>query len=568
MSDVQNNLQRWLKSKNLSKKIKDEIRAMSQAEVDDAFFTTLSFGTAGMRGVLGWGTNRLNIFTLRKACVGFALYVLDNVSGAAERGVVIARDNRHQGYEFQEECVKVLNAYGIKAYVFNSLRPTPELSFAVRYFEAAGGIMLTASHNPKEYNGFKVYDEFGCQLVPYKANRLLSIISNLPEEIDIKVPKGKSKQRIKAKTKIDNDYLKLVRKIQLRPKMEKKDFKIVFTPQHGTSYVNAMKLFEQLGYQVYPVMSQIAPDPDFSGTISPNPEDPRSFIKSIEYAKQIEAQLIVMTDPDGDRVGLAFLNKSGEYCLVNGNISAAILLDYILQSRKEKTKTLRGSVVYSTIVSSGIGKKICDSYKVEYGAFLTGFKYIGNQIQLDIENNGPKFLFGYEESYGCLLAPFVRDKDGIQAIMMYCEMALYYHHKKMDLDDAYTDLQERMGYYLDTCYSLEFKGAKGAEEMQRIMKKLQSAPIERVGSREVKVYEDYKNLISYNISKRCSESIISDTSDVIRIVFKDGCSICVRPSGTEPKCKFYIGITAATKNDTLNKDVELFEELKKILGIY
>ena len=566
MNTIETNFKRWLDSKTLSDEEKEVLISMSNKEKDDAFFTSVSFGTAGMRGVLGLGTNRLNIYTLRKACVGFAMYLIEKVKDAKTRGIVIAHDNRHMAKEFQNECVNTLNSFGIKAYVFDALRPTPELSFAVRYCKAAGGIMLTASHNPKEYNGFKVYDEHGCQLVPVKVERLIEIIDSLPQELDIDLANISKKQETVLDNRIDTDYLELVKLIQLKPELPKNDFKVVFTPQHGASYINAMRLFADLGYEVFPVLSQIAPDPDFGGTQSPNPEDPRSFIEAIKYAKEIKAHLIVMTDPDGDRVGLAFRNKKGEYILVNGNTSAALLLDYVLRTKKERGSLHDNSIVYNTIVSSEIGSKICNYYSVEIKSFLTGFKYIGEEIQKQLEATGSTFVFGFEESYGCLLAPFVRDKDALQAILMYCEMALSYHLDGLNLDDAYEMLQKRVGYFVDTNYSIEFKGLEGAEFMKKLMISLQK-PLKQAGTRKVAQYEDYENLVGYNLIDNSKYKLELDKSAVIRIRFTDGCYVCIRPSGTEPKCKFYIGIYSKDKNGTLGKDEELFAELKKVLNI-
>lgn len=567
MDQIKKNYERWLNSDRLPEAVKDNLRQMSESEKSDAFFKNVEFGTAGMRGILGYGTNRLNIYTLRKACVGFAKFVLERFSDARERGIVIAHDNRHQGVEFQEECCRVLNAYGIKAYIFDALRPTPELSFTVRYLKAVGGIMLTASHNPKEYNGFKVYDEQGCQLVPAKIERLIQIIGDLPDEIDVELPVIEEQKVKLLDYRVDRDYLELVKLVQLKPALDKNDFRIVFSPQHGTSYVNAMRLFKELGYHVYPVMSQVEPDPDFSGTLSPNPEDPKAYIESIKYAKEIDAHLIVMTDPDGDRVGLAYKNRDGEYILVNGNESAALLLDYVLRTKKEDGSLHENSIVYNTIVSSEIGEKICAFYGVKHNAFLTGFKYIGEEIQKQIENDGPVFVFGYEESYGCLLAPFVRDKDGIQAILMYCEMALNYHHQGLYLDDAYTILQEKVGFYDDVSFSIEFKGLAGAEEMARIMKTLQDHPLKEIGKHQVKVYEDYDKLIGYDFINNREYQLYLDRSKVIRIRFTDGCYLSIRPSGTEPKCKFYVGIRADNKKDLQGEGLKLFNELKQILKI-
>ena len=386
--NIENNYKRWLNSPIVKEADKEILRHMSEEEKADAFYKNVEFGTAGMRGVLGPGTNRLNTFTVRRATVGFAIYLLEKYDNAQEAGVVIAHDNRHFSRDFTLLCAKVFNDFGIKAYIFDSLRPTPELSFAVRRLKAVGGIMITASHNPKEYNGYKVYDETGCQLIPSKISRLLEIINSLPTELDVTyTPNNKKGETITLDKSIDDEYVKLVESIVINPKIKKKGFKIVFTPNHGTAYVNGMRIFKDLGYEVYPLLKQCTPDPDFSETLSPNPEDEKSFIEPIKYAKEIGAKLIVMTDPDGDRVGLAGLNQKGEYQTFTGNQSAAMLLDYILTFRKLNGTLAKKGVMYNTIVTSPLGEKIAKSFGVKTESFLTGFKFIGSRIDY-YEKNG------------------------------------------------------------------------------------------------------------------------------------------------------------------------------------
>lgn len=566
MSLTEQNYQRWLNSPLVSEETKKELKSMNQNQIDDAFFKDVEFGTAGMRGVLGPGTNRLNEFTVRKATVGFAKYLLELFPNAKEMGVAISHDNRHLSREFTLLSAQVLNEFGIKAYIFNSLRPTPELSFAVRYLKACGGIMITASHNPKEYNGYKVYDETGCQLVPDKIKRLLEIIASLPNELEVtyKVSE-KLGETILLDNKVDDEYVRLCEEISINKELDKSNFKIVFTPNHGTSYVPAMRIFKDLGYDIVPVLSQCNPDPDFSGTLSPNPEDPRSYIEGLKLAKEVGAKLLVMTDPDGDRVGLGYLASDGSYQTFTGNQSAAMLLDYILSERKKRGLLSNNGVMYNTIVTSSLGKEIAESYGVKTEQFLTGFKFIGNRIDYyEKKGNGPHFEFGYEESYGCLIAPFARDKDGCQAILLYCEMALYYDKLGKPLDVVWDELQQRYGYHLDIAYSIEFKGSSGQQAMDELMNKLHNAPLKELGGVKVVRVEDYLKQEAFELDK--IEKITLPKSNVVKLFFENGNTITVRPSGTEPKVKFYIGMKSKSKLDKKDAD-KLYEELKKELRI-
>ncbi len=560
------NYQRWLTSNKVSEEVKNVLRNMTSEQIDDAFFKDVEFGTAGMRGVIGPGTNRLNEFTVRRATVGFAKYLLEKYPNAKNDGVVISHDNRHYSREFTLLSAKVLNDFGIKAYIFDSLRPTPELSFAVRCLKACGGIMITASHNPKEYNGYKVYDETGCQLVPSKISRLVDIINELPNELDVEyTPCDKLGETILLDKRIDDEYVRLVESIAVNKDLDKSNFKIVFTPNHGTSYVNAMRIFKDLGYDVTPVLSQCDPDPDFSGTLSPNPEDARSFIEPIKLAKQVHAKLIVMTDPDGDRVGLGYLASDGTYQTFTGNQSAAILMDYLFSEKKKRGLLSNNGVMYNTVVTSSLGKKIAEYYGLKVEQFLTGFKFIGDRIDYyEKLGNGPKFEFGYEESYGCLAAPFARDKDGLQAILLYCEMALFYDLQNKPLDIVWDELQQRFGYHLDIAYSIEFKGSSGQEEMNKIMQELHNAPLKALNGVKVIKVEDYLKQVSDNGIFQAKIDL--PKSDVVKLYFENGNTIAVRPSGTEPKIKFYFGVVS---NDKIIKEVvdNLYASLKEELHI-
>ena len=539
--NTKENYLRWLNSSKVSTQDKEILKKMDQKEIDDAFFKDVEFGTAGMRGVLGPGTNRMNNFTVKKATVAFAKYLLELFPNAKEEGVVISHDNRHMSREFTLLSAETLNDFGIKAYIFDSLRPTPELSFAVRYLKACAGIMITASHNPKQYNGYKVYDETGCQLVPDKIKRLLEIIDSLPNELDVEYEvASKRGETILLDNKVDDEYVRLVESIAINKDLDKSNFKVVFTPNHGTSYVNSMRIFNDLGYKIYPVMSQVDPDPDFSGTLSPNPEDARSYIEPIKLAKEIDADLIVMTDPDGDRVGLGYKAKDGSYQTLTGNQSAALLMDYIFSQKQQKGTLSKDGVMYFTIVTSSLGRDVAEHYGVKVEEFLTGFKFIGNRIDYyEKLGHGPKFEFGYEESYGCLIAPFARDKDGCQAILMYCEMALFYFLKGMRLDEAWDDLSQRFGYHQDVTYSMEFFGSEGQAKMDNLMNTLHNDPfIEINGLKVVKVDDIEKGI---RLTKDGKEAINLPKSNVVKLYLEDGSIVTVRPSGTEPKVKFYIG---------------------------
>ena len=435
--------QKWVSKEDLDPTLKAELLSMDETAKEDAFYTDVEFGTAGMRGILGAGTNRLNIYVIQKANVGFAKYIASLPEGK-ERGVAIGYDNRHMSYKFAIESAKVLATYGIKSYIFESLRPTPELSFAVRYLKCAGGIMITASHNPKEHNGYKVYDDTGCQLLPEAADQVVQYVNEVEDELNIKVFSDEEAYPYMTwiGEEVDEAYYKEVMAIEVNPGMDKSDFKIVFSPQHGTSNIAVRTCLTRLGYDLVPVLAQCAPDPDFSNTKSPNPEVPASYELAIKKAKEVDADVVVITDPDGDRLGVV-AKHNGEYVLMSGNQSAAVYLEYILSQMKEKGTLPDNAVMYNTIVTSDLGELVARSYGVDVEKTLTGFKFIGDKIRKYEQTHEKTFVFGYEESYGCVIKDFVRDKDAVQAVLTAAEAGNFYKKQGKDLVDVLNELYDR-----------------------------------------------------------------------------------------------------------------------------
>lgn len=566
---VTENFNRWINSDRLSAEEKETLQKMNEEERSDAFFKDAEFGTGGMRAKIGLGTNRINKFVIARVTIAFGLYLKKTVKDIETRGVVISHDNRFFSREFAEEAASILNQEGIKAYLFDSLRPTPELSYGVRYTHAGAGIMITASHNPKEYNGYKIYNEEGCQLVPSAVEGLLDILSSLPNELEVEVPVAP----IQAETvilpkEVDDSYCKLIEECQLNPDMKKDDFKIIYSPQHGTSYENAIRVFKECGYNVIPVAKQCIHDPAFGGTLSPNPETAESFIESIKLAKEEKANLCVMTDPDGDRCGVAYLSSKGEYERFTGNQSAALLLDYLLSERKEKGLLSNDGVIYDTIVSSDLARKVAKHYGLAVESFLTGFKYIGNRIgYYEKVGHGPHFEFGYEESYGCLIEPFVRDKDGIQAILLYCEMALHYYRLGIPLDIAYENLEKKYGFHSTETLSIYFEGEKGSIEMEKLMENVHANPLAVVGGKKIVKIEDYETSIAKDLLTGKETPITLEKSNVVRWIFEDTSWIAIRPSGTEPKCKFYVEVFQKEKDGIDDAVKTMMSSLKEQLHL-
>ena len=560
---------RYLTEPTISDEMKEELRQMSDEEINDAFYRELEFGTAGLRGILGPGSNRLNIYVIRKATVGFAQYLLGKYGWKAKtNGVVISHDNRLCSREFAVEAARTLSSYGITSYLFDSLRPTPELSYAVRKAKAMGGIMITASHNPKEYNGYKVYDKNGCQLLPNDIVPLVNIIQNLGFELNVRRGKDPNPGQILILDEsYDENYRRGVRQIQINKNLDKSDFKIVFSPQHGTAYENGMKLLNHLKYNVIPVKEQCTPDPYFTNTKTPNPEEKEAYDLSIIYAKEYNADLILITDPDGDRIGIAFLNSKGEYQLYTGNQTGALLIEYIL-SQKHKLGTLpENGVIFNTIVTSTLGKKIADEYNVKTESLLTGFKYIGSRIHYYSKTKEKTFIFGYEESYGYLLSPFVRDKDSLQAMVIIAEMVNYYRLQGLRLDQVMDNISKKHGYHSDVLYSIFFKGQTGAETMRTIMSNLHQHPLKEVAGLKVVAVEDYLYLTRTTEEDEVYIENLPSTN-AVKYFLEDGSTIAIRPSGTEPKCKFYYGAISKNSFEEANQMPEkLHASLMELLNI-
>ena len=543
----------WLNHPLMTKEDQGLLKLYTPKVIEDAFFKDIEFGTAGMRGIMGLGTNRINQFTIQKAALAYALMLRDLYPKELNRGVLIAHDNRHNAEIFTQLCSKILNQMGIDTFTFEELVPTPLLSFAVRNTKALGGIMLTASHNPKEYNGLKLYDELGCQLVPQKIQPMLDHLAKLPDCLSIIIPKMIPKGQHKVLTQqIEHKYLHLVESLQRLPQLDKSKFKIVFSPQHGASYRILPTLFKTLGYHLLVVPNQAKPDPDFSGTLSPNPEEKNAYIEAIKLASSVQAHLVLVADPDADRVGLAYRNQIGEYHLLNGNESAALLVHYLLKQRQMQHDLPKNGVMYDTIVSSPLAKKIAHHFHVKTETFLTCFKFIGDRIAFYENHAGPQFLFGYEESYGCLVGDFVRDKDAIQALTLYSEMALYHFHQGKTLGQALEDLFLEYGYFLDRQFSLSLTGLQGEQFLLTLMEQLRKTPFKPLGNNKVAMFEDFQIQESKD-SQGQQKSIALPKANVVKFTFEDGCSIIVRPSGTEPKCKFYFLIQGQNHDDCQRK---------------
>lgn len=549
-----NNVNKWKNFTGLEQELKDELFSMNDNQLFDAFYTDLEFGTGGMRGVIGVGTNRMNIYTLRMANYGYAKFILkrqkDNPS------VVIAYDSRHKSLEFARESAKVLCSYGIKVYLFDKITPTPELSFAVRYLKATGGIVVTASHNPPQYNGYKIYDETGCQLVPELATEVITEIANSPDPFSFEL---KSYEELLAEgmieivsKNIDCPYLEAVKGVSVVNNFRKDDFKIVFTPLHGTSAYLGERLLREMGYNCIPVKEQMVADSNFSTVVLPNPEDKRAFELSIKYAKENDADICIATDPDADRVGLA-VKDNNEYILLNGNQTGALLIYYLCNNKKINKK----GVVFNTIVTSSLGVEIAKSFGMEHYSTLTGFKFIGEQARLLEGSDDKEFFFGYEESYGYVIKDFVRDKDSLQALLLCSEMACFYKNQGKSLLDVLEEIYQKYGYYQEDLVNISLTGAEGAAKINRILDYFRN--VNDLGNKALKVVakEDYKLRVRYDFVSKKTTDLVLPVSNVIKYYLDDNSWFVLRPSGTEPKMKVYISSCAKTKNDVLKRVEEI-----------
>lgn len=556
----------WLNYPFLDERLKTELMAMSAEEINDAFYTNLEFGTAGMRGLLGVGCNRLNIYTIRKANVGLAQFITKRGKQACDKGVVIAYDNRYMSYEFAFESARVLARHNIKSYVFESLRPTPELSFAVRYLNCSAGIVITASHNPKEYNGYKLYDENGCQMTPRYIEEIIPYIEAIDDELAISTELTDIQEKLITTIGSDVDiaYIKEVMKIQLNPLIDKSDLKIIFTPQHGTALHSVEAVLNEAGYQYITVNEQSMPDEAFSNTKTPNPEQKEAYELALKYAEKYDADLVLSTDPDADRIGVA-VKHNNEYVLMSGNQTGAVLLEYVL-SQNLKNKTMpRNPIMFNTVVTGDLGEKVANKYQVTTEKTLTGFKYIGDRIDYHEKALDHDFVFGYEESYGYLIKPFVRDKDAIQASLIIAEAAAYYKYFNKTLWDVLLDLYAELGWYKESQVSIVAQGAKGADLIKSIMQKLRSEPMRQIGDVGVIRYEDYQIQKAYELGKVYDLTL--PQADVIKYFLADGSWIAIRPSGTEPKCKIYYCIAGSSEEQLLAKEKYYQQLMAEIVNI-
>ncbi len=556
MLNWKNNLKNWKRFSKLEGSLKKELIS-SEISLEDAFYKNLEFGTGGMRGELGPGTNRMNIYTVRKATVGLARYIEEHGEEAKIRGVVIAYDSRHKSPEFAMEAARTLATHGIQTYVFEELTPTPELSFAVRHLHAFSGIVITASHNPPEYNGYKVYGEDGAQLTPEEADKVIQKVNEVENELEIFVQAGEElieKGLIQMiGEKVDHFYLEQLLTISESPVISRDvNLSIVFSPLHGTGLKMVEQGLSALGYQnVHLVKEQSVPDPEFSTVISPNPEEKEAFALAIRDGKEKNADILIATDPDADRLGIAVKDRNGEYLLLTGNQTGAILMDYILSRKQAKGTMPTNGRVFKTIVTSELGRKVAEAYGATVEDVLTGFKFIGEKIKTYEKTGEYEFLFGYEESYGYLIGDFARDKDAIQAVLMAVEAAAYYKKQGKTLYDVLLVLYERFGFYQEGLESLTLKGKEGSEQIQSILKSFRENSLTELCGISVETSEDYKSSIRKSAGK---EEIISlPKSNVIKYFLQDGSWICLRPSGTEPKIKFYFSVVGNSLEDSQSK---------------
>ncbi|GAB7387947.1 phosphoglucomutase [Bacillaceae bacterium] len=567
----------WVNSPCIDEASKKELEAIADhpQEIEDRFYKELEFGTGGLRGVIGAGTNRMNVYTVRKATQGLANYIAKQGEEAKRRGVVIAYDSRHKSREFAEEAGLVLAKNGIKAYVFDELRPTPELSFAVRELGATAGIVITASHNPPEYNGYKVYWSDGGQIPPALADAIIAEIKQVGNPLEVT---GMKKEEAVAKglyqligEEIDRRYMEKLRTLVLNPQVVKEmadRVKITYTPLHGTGNKPVRRILQEVGFKhVHVVREQERPDPNFSTVKSPNPEEHAAFELALQMAKEEEPDLILGTDPDTDRVGLVVQNDAGDYVVLTGNQAGALMLEYILSQRQAKGMLPANGVVLKTIVTSEIGRAIAAAYGMETIDTLTGFKFIGEKIK-EFEESGEKtFLFGYEESYGYLIGDFVRDKDGVQACLLAAEMVAYYKKQGRTLYEKLLDIFDKYGFYKEDLVSITLKGKEGQEKIAQIMESLRQKQPAQVAGQVVKICEDYKAGVSRNLETGEESPISLPQSDVLRFTLADESWFCVRPSGTEPKVKIYFGVKGSSLKDAGEKLERLKKEVLQLLGV-
>ncbi len=563
--------EKWLNDPCFDENTKKELESIkgNDKEIEDRFYKDLEFGTAGLRGVIGAGTNRMNKYTVGKATQGLANFILKE--GTQNKGVAIAYDSRHMSKEFSEETALCLNANGIKTFVFESLRPVPELSFTVRKLGCTAGVMITASHNPPEYNGYKVYWDDGAQIVPPKDKQIIDEVNAITDFSTIKTMDKKEAVEkglyVQIGKEVDDDFVNTLKSLVLNPdviKKEQDDVTIVYTPLHGAGNVPVQRVLKELGFtHVYVVPEQEKPDGDFPTVSYPNPEDKKAFKLALELAEKVNADVVLATDPDSDRLGVYSKDENGEYVPYTGNMSALLIAEYELSQKKEKGLLPKNGAIITTIVSSNMTKDLAKEYGLTMFETLTGFKWIGEKIrQFEENNNNYVYEFGFEESYGCLISPHARDKDGISAVMALCEATAYYKSKGITLWEQMLNIYKKYGFYKEGQVSITLKGADGAEQIKAMMEKMRKNPPKKLGSYDVLEVRDYKE---HTIVKADGTKGKTDlpTSNVLYYDLNDNSWCCVRPSGTEPKIKFYMGVKGKSMEEAEQKLEELTEAMKE-----
>ena len=564
----QENYQKWVDFADLPDYLRRDLESMDEKTKEDAFYTNLEFGTAGMRGLIGAGTNRINIYVVRQATEGLARLIESKGGNEKERGVAIAYDSRHFSPEFAFESAAVLAKHGIKSYVFESLRPTPELSFAVRHLNCFAGIMITASHNPAPFNGYKVYGEDGGQMPPHDADALTTYIRAIDnpfavEVSDVEAEKASGLIEVIGEA-IDAEYLKEVKDVNINPALIEefgKDMKIVYTPLHGTGEMLARRALAQAGFDsVQVVEAQATPDPDFSTVKSPNPESQAAFALAEELGRQVGADVLVATDPDADRVGVEVLQKDGSYLNLSGNQIGAIMAKYILEAHKNAGTLPENAALCKSIVSTDLVTKIAESYGATMFNVLTGFKFIAEKIQEFEEKHNHTYMMGFEESFGYLIKPFVRDKDAIQAVLVVAELAAYYRSRGLTLADGIKEIYKEYGYYAEKTISVTLSGVDGAEQIKTIMAKFRNNAPKEWNATAVSITEDFKVQTSIAADGTVT-ALTTPPSDVLKYTLADGSWIAVRPSGTEPKIKFYIAVVGESNEESQAKIANIEAEI-------
>ena len=564
----QENYQKWVDFAELPDYLRQDLENMDEKTKEDAFYTNLEFGTAGMRGLIGAGTNRINIYVVRQATEGLARLIESKGGNEKERGVAIAYDSRHFSPEFAFESAAVLAKHGIKSYVFESLRPTPELSFAVRHLNCFAGIMVTASHNPAPFNGYKVYGEDGGQMPPHDADALTTYIRAIEnpfavEVADVEAEKASGLIEVIGEA-VDVEYLKEVKDVNINPALIEefgKDMKIVYTPLHGTGEMLARRALAQAGFDsVQVVEAQATADPDFSTVKSPNPESQAAFALAEELGRQVGADVLVATDPDADRVGVEVLQKDGSYLNLSGNQIGAIMAKYILEAHKNAGTLPENAALCKSIVSTDLVTKIAESYGATMFNVLTGFKFIAEKIQEFEEKHNHTYMMGFEESFGYLIKPFVRDKDAIQAVLVVAELAAYYRSRGLTLADGIEEIYKEYGYYAEKTISVTLSGVDGAEQIKAIMAKFRNNAPKEWNTTAITVVEDFKAQTATAADGTVTH-LTTPPSDVLKYTLADGSWIAVRPSGTEPKIKFYIAVVGETNEESQAKIANIEAEI-------